>query len=216
MHIPDGLLAANTLAPAWALSAASLAYAVRKTTEKLKERMVPLMGITSAFIFAVQMINFPVAGGTSGHLFGGVLAAVILGPYAGAIVLTCVLIFQCLVFQDGGLLALGANILNIAIVGTLGGYLTFFVTSRVIGGRKGFFAGAAIAAWFSVVLAATLCALELALSDISPLRLVLPALAGIHALIGIGEALITMAALGFILKVRPDLIYGWEGNDQLK
>jgi cobalt/nickel transport system permease protein len=214
MHIPDGFLNAGTLAPAWAVSAASVAYCVKKTTQKLKERMVPLMGIMSAFIFAAQMINFPVAGGTSGHLFGGVLAAVLLGPYAGAVVLTCVLIFQCLVFQDGGLLALGANILNMAVVGTGGGYLVFFGIIRMLKGRKGFFAGTAVAAWFSVVLAASLCAAELTLSGISPLWVILPAMAGIHAFIGVGEAIITVAVLGFILKVRPDLIYGLTGVDQ--
>lgn len=174
--------------------------------------MVPLMGIMSAFIFAAQMINFPVLGGTSGHLFGGVLAAVLLGPYAAAVVLTCVLIFQCLVFQDGGLLALGANILNMAIVGTLGGYFIFSILNKIISGKKGFVIGAAIAAWCSVVLAASLCALELSISGISPLRVVLPAMAGIHALIGIGEAIITVAVLSFISKVRPDLIYGWSGG----
>jgi cobalt/nickel transport system permease protein len=214
MHIPDGFLTAGTLAPAWAVSVAAVACAVRKTTQKLKERMIPLMGIMSAFIFAAQMINFPVAGGTSGHLFGGVLAAVLLGPYAGAVVLTCVLIFQCLVFQDGGLLALGANILNMGIVGTGGGYLVFFGVSRMIQGRKGFLAGAAVAAWFSVVLAASFCAFELAFSGLSPLKVILPAMAGVYALIGIGEAVITVAALGFIMKVRPDLIYGWVGSEK--
>lgn len=213
MHIPDGFLAAGTLAPAWVVSVASVAYAVRKTTQELKERMVPLMGMMSAFLFAAQMINFPVGIGTSGHLFGGVLAAVLLGPYAAAVVLTCVLIFQCLVFQDGGLLALGANILNMAIIGTGGGYLVYLFFKRLIRGRKGFFAGVAIAAWFSVVLAASLCAMELALSGISPLGVVLPPMIGIHAVIGLGEAIITIAVLWFIMKIRPDLIYGSTGVD---
>jgi cobalt/nickel transport system permease protein len=176
--------------------------------------MVPLMGIMSAFIFAAQMINFPVLGGTSGHLFGGVLAAILLGPYAGAVVLTCVLIFQCLVFQDGGLLALGANILNMAVIGTLGGYFIFSVVNQMNSGKKGFLIAAAIAAWFSVVLAASFCALELSISGISPLGVVLPAMAGIHALIGVGEAVVTVAVLSFILKVRPDLIYGLTGVGQ--
>jgi len=174
--------------------------------------MVPLMGIMSAFIFAAQMINFPVIGGTSVHLFGGVLAAVLLGPYAGAVILTCVLIFQCLIFQDGGLLALGANILNMAVVGTLVGYAVFYLMTKVLRDKKGLIIGAAVASWFSVVIAASLCALELAMSGLSPLRIVLPAMAGIHAVIGIGEAIITAAVLGFISKVRPDLIYGWVGK----
>jgi cobalt/nickel transport system permease protein len=209
MHIPDGFLTTNTWAPAWVISAGAIGICLRKTTQILKDRMVPLMGIMSAFIFAAQMINFPVVGGTSGHLFGGVLTAVLLGPYAGAIVLTCVLIFQCLIFQDGGLLALGANILNIAIIGTLGGYVFFYVLHKIFNSKKGFMIGAAIAAWLSVVIAASFCALELALSGLSPLRIVLPAMAGIHALIGIGEAIITVAVLSFVQKVRPDLIYGF-------
>jgi len=102
MHIPDGFLTTNVWASAWAISAGAVGVCLKKTTQILKDRMVPLMGIMSAFIFAAQMINFPVIGGTSGHLLGGVLAAVLLGPYAGAVVLTCVLIFQCLIFQDGG------------------------------------------------------------------------------------------------------------------
>lgn len=212
MHIPDGVLAANTWAPTWLISAGSIGYCLRETSGMLKDRMVPLMGIMSAFIFAVQMINFPVIGGTSGHLFGGILASVLLGPYAAAIVLSCVLIFQCLIFQDGGLLALGANIFNMALIGTIGGYLIFKGLNKMLGNKKGFLMSAGTAAWFSVVLAASFCALELALSGISPLGVVLPAMVGIHALIGIGEALITVAVLSFVQKVRPDLIYGLSGN----
>lgn len=165
------------------------------------------MGVMSAFIFAAQMINFPVMGGTSGHLFGGVLAAVLLGPYAGAVVLTCVLIFQCLIFQDGGLLSLGANVFNMAVIGTIGGYVLFNILHRIIGDKKGLLIGAAVSSWISVVSAAFFCALELALSGTSPLRIVLPSMVGIYALIGIGEALITVAVLSFVQKVRPDLIY---------
>jgi cobalt/nickel transport system permease protein len=212
MHIPDGFLTANTWAPAWVISTGTIGYCLKKTAGMLKDRMVPLMGIMSAFIFAAQMINFPVIGGTSGHLLGGVLAAVLLGPYAGAVVLTCVLIFQCLVFQDGGLLALGANILNMAIIGTIGGYVIFNALHKIFGNKKGLQIGAAVAAWFSVVIAASFCALELAFSETSPLGIVLPAMAGIHALIGIGEAIITVAVLSFIQKVRPDLIYGFAGE----
>jgi cobalt/nickel transport system permease protein len=212
MHIPDGFLAANTWATAWVISIGTIGYCLKKTAGLLKDRMVPLMGIMSAFIFAAQMINFPVIGGTSGHLLGGVLAAVLLGPYAGAVVLTCVLIFQCLVFQDGGLLALGANILNMAIIGTIGGYVIFNALHKIFGNKKGLQIGAAVAAWFSVVIAASFCALELAFSGTSPLGIVLPAMAGIHALIGIGEAIITVAVLSFIQKVRPDLIYGFAGE----
>jgi cobalt/nickel transport system permease protein len=212
MHIPDGILAANTWAPTWLISAGSIGYCLKKTSGMLKDRMVPLMGIMSAFIFAAQMINFPVIAGTSGHLLGSVLASVLLGPYAAAVVLSCVLIFQCLIFQDGGLLALGANIFNMALIGTIGGYLIFRVLNKISSTPKGFFLSTGIAAWFSVILAASFCALELALSGMAPLNVVLPAMVGIHALIGIGEALITVAVLSFVKKVRPDLIYGFSGN----
>ena len=166
------------------------------------------MGVMSAFIFAAQMINFPVFGGTSGHLFGGVLAALLLGPYAGSVVLTCVVIFQCLVFQDGGLLALGANIFNMAIVGTLGGYLIFRVIGRMNRGRIGTMIWIAVASWFSVVIAAFFCSMEIAISGTSPMRISVPAMTGVHALIGIGEAAITVCVVGFVMKVRPDLISG--------
>jgi cobalt/nickel transport system permease protein len=119
------------------------------------------------------------------------------------------LIFQCLIFQDGGLLALGANIFNMAIIGTVGGYIIFMALHKIMDKKKGFFISAAIAAWLSVILAATFCALELSVSGVSPLRVVLPAMAGIHALIGIGEAIITIVVLSFVQKVRPDLIYGF-------
>jgi cobalt/nickel transport system permease protein len=212
MHIPDGFLSPAAWIPAWAISTGGIGFCLKKTSEKLKERMVPLMGVMSAFIFAAQMINFPVFGGTSGHLFGGVLAAVLLGPYAGAVVLACVLIFQCLVFQDGGLLALGANVFNMAIAGTMGGYALYSAVARFRGGRSGVLTGAAVASWCSVVAAAVLCALEIALSGTAPLPVILPAMAGIHALIGIGEAVITVSVLGFILKVRPDLLYNPAGR----
>lgn len=173
----------------------------------MQDRMVPLMGVLSAFVFAAQMINFPVMGGTSGHLLGGVLAAALLGPWAGATVIACVLIFQCLVFQDGGLTALGANIFNMALMGTVGGYFLYRLVTKLWGGPKGVAIGAAAAAWFSVVAAASLCALELALSGTSPLGLVLPAMIVVHAVIGIGEGVITGLIVGFIVKTRPDLIY---------
>lgn len=165
------------------------------------------MGVMSAFIFVAQMINFPIMGGTSGHLFGGVMASVLLGPYAGATVLASVLIFQCLVFQDGGLLALGANILNMALAGTLGGYAIYRLFMSVLGSEKGFLAACAIASWCSVIIAAFFCALELAISGTSPVGIVIPAMVGVHMIIGIGEAVITVAVAGFILKTRPDLIY---------
>ncbi|MFH0763325.1 MAG: energy-coupling factor ABC transporter permease [Candidatus Omnitrophota bacterium] len=207
MHIPDGFLTVNIWAALWAVSAGAIGYCLKKTAQLLQDRMVPLMGVTSAFIFAAQMLNFPVAGGTSGHLLGGVLAAVLLGPYAGAVCLACVLLAQCLIFQDGGLTALGANIFNMAIVGTMGGYVVYRIIRRALGKKGGIVIGSAVAAWFSVVAASGACAVELGASGTSPLNIVLPAMLGVHALIGIGEAIITALVVGFVLKVRPDLIY---------
>lgn len=207
MHIPDGFLTVNIWAPAWLISISGLGYCLRKTSRILKDRMVPLMGVMAAFIFASQMINFPVIGGTSGHLLGGVLAAVLLGPSAAAIVLACVLTVQCFIFQDGGLTALGANIFNMAILGTGGSYWIYYLIRKPFRNNKAILAAAAVASWCSVVVVASACSLELAFSGTSPLKVVLPAMAFIHMLIGLGEAVITTMIVGFVLKVRPDLIY---------
>ncbi len=207
MHIPDGFLTVNAWVPAWLISIGGIGYCLRKVTLNLKDKMIPLMGVMSAFVFCAQMVNFPIAGGTSGHLLGGVLAAVLLGPYAGAVVITVVLIVQCFIFQDGGLTSLGANILNMSIIGAMGGYLVYNPIRTILGGQKGIIVGVAIAAWSSVVLASCACAIELAISGTSPLKVVLPAMVISHMLIGIGESIITLFIIGFILKVRPDLIY---------
>lgn len=203
MHIPDGFLSVNTWVPAWIISIAGIWYSIKKVMARLKEKTVPLMGVTAAFIFAGQMLNFPVAGGTSGHLLGGVLAAVLLGPWAGTVIISVVLIVQCLMFQDGGITALGANILNMAILGTMGGYLIYNAFKKEIG----IISATAIASWFSVVIASSACAVELAISKTSPFKIVLPAMVGIHMIIGIGEAIITSLVIGFILRTRPDLMY---------
>lgn len=206
MHIPDGFLSTPVWTSTWLLSAGGLSYCIKKTKESLKGKMVPLMGVMSAFIFAAQMINFPVAGGTSGHLLGGVLAAVLLGPYAGAVVITCVLVVQSLLFQDGGITTLGANIFNMSLVGTMGGYFVYYLITKIIKKQKGMILGAAISAWLSVIFASVACAFELAFSGTVELNVVLPAMAGIHALIGLGEAVITCLVIGFVLKVRPDIL----------
>jgi cobalt/nickel transport system permease protein len=164
------------------------------------------MGVMAAFIFAAQMFNFQVAGGTSGHLLGGVLAAVLLGPWVGTLVMACVVAVQGLMFSDGGLLVMGANIFNMGIIGTLGGYAIYRSLAAVLGGEeRGRIPAAGVAAWVSVVAAAVSMSLQLAVSGTSPLEIVLPAMVGVHVLIGIGEALITVAALGFIAATRRDL-----------
>lgn len=204
LHIPDGFLSLPIALICWGLAVILLAFAVRRTQGELGERQVPLMGIMAAFIFAAQMINFPVAGGTSGHLLGGALAAIALGPWAAMLVMTAVIGVQALLFQDGGLVVMGANILDMGLLTAIVGYgLYRGVAGRPRGLRLGV---AGIGAWLSVMAAALATALQLWLSGTARLDIVVPAMLGVHALIGIGEALITVAALAFIEQVRPDLI----------
>jgi len=207
MHIPDGFLAVNTWAPAWALSIAGLAVCLKKTKQILKDKMVPLMGITAAFIFVIQLFDFPVVAGASGHLLGAGLAAVLLGPYAGVVVMASVLIVQCLLLQDGGLLALGANMLSMAVAGVLSGYGVYALARRFFSGNKGIVLGSAAAAWVSVVVISAVCAIELALSNVSPFEVAGLVLVGVHMIIGIAEAVVTLAIVSFLLKRRPDLIW---------
>ena len=205
LHIPDGFLSAPTAVVGIVLAVVIVGYALRKTSDTLGERQIPLLGVMAAFIFAAQAINFPVIGGTSGHLIGGALVAIILGPWAGVLVMTVVVGLQSLLFQDGGLLALGWNILNMAAICVLSAYLVYGLVRRLLGqNRYTLIISAAFAAWFSVVLSATSAGLALALSDAGLLSAI-PAMAGIHALIGIGEALITVAAVVLITRSRPAL-----------
>ena len=154
-----------------------------------------------------QMLNFPIAGGTSGHLVGAALAAILLGPWVGALIMSCVLIVQCLIFQDGGLLSLGANIFNMGLVASFVSYYVYRAIGKLIGdSRKGMLLGGLVAAWGSVFAASIFCAIELAVSGTSPIGIALPAMAGIHALIGIVEGLITVAVLSFVMATRADLL----------
>ncbi|MEW6423705.1 MAG: energy-coupling factor ABC transporter permease [Bacillota bacterium] len=198
MHIPDGFLTPGVWAGASVLSAGALAGAVAKTRETLQDRQVPTLGVAAAFIFAAQMINFPVAGGTSGHLLGGALAAILLGPWNAFLVMTTVLVIQCLFFSDGGLTALGANVLNMAVIAPWVAY----VMARLFKGAEGNKAirSTAIffASWSSVMAAALACAVEIVLSGSVPWQVALPAMAGWHALIGIGEGLITTVVVAFV------------------
>jgi cobalt/nickel transport system permease protein len=204
LHIPDGFLSFFVSAVCWAISAIILSVAISRTNKSLGEKQVPLMGVMAAFIFAAQMINFPVAGGTSGHLLGGALAAIVLGPWAAMVVMTAVIAVQSLLFQDGGLLVMGANILNMGLLTSVIGYGLY----RAVLGRprRIKLTVAGFAAWLSVVGGALATALQLWLSGTSNLQTVTLAMLGVHALIGIGEALITVAALTFILQTHPGLI----------
>ncbi len=202
LHIPDGFLNVPISIVCWIVAIAFIALATQRAQRTLNERQLPLMGIMAAFIFAAQMINFPVAGGTSGHLLGGVLAAVTLGPWAGILVMTAVIAVQALLFQDGGLLVMGANILNMGLITALIGYgLYRSVINRRLVIRL---AVIGVAAWLSVMGAALATSLQLWLSGTVPLDIVTPAMMSVHALIGIGEALITVAAVSFILRTRPE------------
>src|SRR5437763_10670467 len=165
MHIPDAVLDPRVAAMTGALAAAGMSAGLRSLEKKLGERTTVLMGTMSAFVFAAQMVNFPVGPlPISGHLLGGVLAAVMLGPWAGAVVIAAVLIVQCLLFGDGGLTALGANFVNMGLIGAVGGYAIYAPIRRGIGGRPGVLIGGMIAAWFSVLLASGSFAIELAAS----------------------------------------------------
>jgi cobalt/nickel transport system permease protein len=204
LHIPDGFLSLVVSLVSWLITIIMVGIAVRRSRIEMNERQIPFMGIMAAFIFAAQMINFPIAGGTSGHILGGALAAIVLGPWTGMLVMTSVIALQALLFQDGGLLVMGANILNMGLVTVLIGFgLYRAVSSRQQSTRL---AVAGIAAWLSVIAGALLTSIQLWLSGTSPAGLVFPAMLGIHTLIGIGEALITVGVLAFLNQVRPDLV----------
>ena len=207
MHIPDGFLNAGTAAVSGVLSIGGLGLSLRTVRRTFLPRRIPLIGLTAAFVFAAQMLNFPVAGGTSGHLIGATLAAVLLGPFAAVLALSSVLILQCFLFADGGVTALGANIFNMGIVATFTGWAIYRFTAYLLGGGlRARLAGAAFGAWCSTVAAAVVCAGQLALSGAAAWNVVFPAMAGIHMLIGIGEALITALVLSVIAGVRPELL----------
>ena len=207
LHIPDGLLSMGVALACWALAVAGVGLSLNRSGKALGERQAPLMGVLAAFIFAAQMLNFTVAGGTSGHLIGGALAAILLGPWAGILTMTTVVAIQALLFQDGGLLVMGANILNMGIISTLVAYGVYRGVAALARGRRwGLFVGGFAAAWVSVVISAVATAVQLAFSDTSPLGIALPAMAGVHILIGIGEGLITVGALSFVAAARRDLL----------
>lgn len=212
LHIPDGFLSLVVSAICWVLTILVIGAAISRTNKSLGEKQIPLMGVMAAFIFAAQMINFSVLGGTSGHLLGGALAAIVLGPWAGMLVMTTVIAVQSLLLQDGGLVVMGANILNMGIITCAIGYGLYRAAagqSRIVK-----LSVAGIAAWLSVMAGALFTAIQLWLSGTSPLTVVIPAMLGVHAVIGLGEALITVSALSFIMQTRPDLM--GEGSESAK
>lgn len=204
MHIPDGFLESKVWGPLTAVSGLAVIAASNRISKNIDERMVPLMGVLAAFVFAAQMVNFPIGGGTSGHLMGGVLIAVIVGPFAAIVIMATILILQALLFQDGGITALGANIFNMGIVGAGGGYVAFKALNMITGSfRFSLF----VSSWLSVVMAAGAAAAELSLSGVIPIKVSLPAMAGVHAIIGIGEGAITIGALQLVNRVNSEAVY---------
>jgi cobalt/nickel transport system permease protein len=214
MHAPDGFFSAWLSLLGWGITVAIISLAIRNTKEQLGERQVPLMGVLAAAIFAGQMLNFTIPGGTSGHLLGGALAAIILGPWAGVLVITSVVAIQALLFQDGGLLAMGLNIINMGIIPSFAGYFVHRGLTHFWSDDRGRFAGAFVAGWVSVVLAAVFVAVELALSGSSALAITLPAMVGVHMMIGIGEGLLTAFTLNFLTETRADLLRGQQAPGQ--
>lgn len=208
MHIPDGFLDTKTWVTTAVASGAAVAYAVRKVNKEFEEKDPPLMGVLAAFIFAAQMINFPVAGGTSGHFVGGALAAILLGPWKAILVMLSVISVQALLFGDGGITALGANVLNMAIIAPLVAYWIYGALRRF--SMPG---GAFAAGLISTVIAALAAAVELAVSGTSPFVITASFMAGWHLLIGLGEGLITATTIGYLLRVRPDLVKSQGGLD---
>jgi len=210
VHIPDGFINVPTSLAAGAAAAGGVGVSLRRAARTLQDRQAPLAGLVAAYIFAVQMLNFPVAAGTSGHLLGGALAAVLVGPWAGALCVSVVLLVQAM-YADGGLSALGLNIVNMALVTAWGGYAIFLPLRRVLPAtRSGVTISAGVAAGISVVLASLAFVVEYAIggSGGAPVGTVLAAMAGVHTLIGIGEGIITALTVAAVLAVRPDLVYG--------
>jgi len=213
MHIPDGFLSTPVSLVLWVVAIVAVGYALARVNRELDDRKVPLMGVMAAAIFAGQMLNFSVSGGTSGHLMGAALAAIVLGPWAGLVVMTAVVGTQALLFQDGGLLALGGNIVNMGVIGIAVGYAAYNTLRQVVGKRDwGLFVSGFAAAWLSIVIAALAAALELALSGTSPANIAVPAMGGIHMLIGIGEGLITVGGLALLYAARRDLFAAGEAR----
>ena len=201
LHIPDGFLHIAVAILCWVGALIALYFASRNAQHNFDEKLVPLAGIMAAFIFAAQMLNFPVAGGTSGHFIGAALATIVLGPWLGILVMSAVIGFQALVYQDGGLLAMGANILVMGVVPAFVGYgLSRSFMHRPKGQRL---LAVGVSAWLSLMAAAFFTALLLWLSGTAALSVIMPVMLGVHALIGLGEAFITAAAYAFIVQTRP-------------
>jgi cobalt/nickel transport system permease protein len=217
MHAPDGFLNAGTAVATGAISAGTIGASLRRARHKLMDKQVPLAGLAAAFIFAAQMFNFPVAAGTTGHLLGGALAAILLGPSVGSIVVAVVIVVQALAFADGGLTALGYNILDMAIVTSFGGYALFRGFRKLVPPTTG---GVMVATGLSSALSVVLAAMTFSILWLFgatapvPFDKVFASMVGVHALIGIGEGVISALAVGAVMASRPDLVYGIKDMDR--
>jgi cobalt/nickel transport system permease protein len=216
VHIPDGFIDGKTAVTAAAISAMGVGFALRRVKRELPPRKIPLLGLSAAFLFAAQMVNFPVAGGTSGHLIGGALVAALLGPSAAVVVVTTVLIVQCFLFQDGGVTALGANIFNMAIINSVAGYVIYRALCRILPGIRGRVTALAFASWCATALAAICCAGQLAWSGTIPWSVAFPAMTTVHMLIGVGEGLISALVFLAVYRARPELISETVKSEQPK
>lgn len=204
MHIPDGFLSAPVWATLDVAAIPAVGYFVRRTQAEFEESRVPLLGVMGAFVFAAQMVNFPVGVGTSGHLVGGALLALTLGPWAASVVMTAIVVVQALVFQDGGVTALGANVLNMAVAGVWFGYLPVRLTASRPGWRR---AAVFLGGWLSLFAGALLAAIQLSLSRVAPDGPLFASMLGIHAVTGIAEGAITVAALEAIGRLSPKFVF---------
>lgn len=206
MHIPDGFVDLKTVITTSIFSAGGLGASIYKIKKIFKAKTIAIMGVLAALIFALQMINFSIPGGTSGHLLGGALSSIVVGPFGGSIILTVVLIVQALIFNDGGITALGANIFNMALIGVFSSYLIYYLIRKISKSKINFYIAIAVASWFSVVFASFFAALELGMSGTYAMGITLKAMILVHMVIGIGEAVITTAIIAFVDRIRPDLI----------
>ena len=206
MHVPDGLIGPVTAIVTWAIALVVVVYALRRSQAELDERSIPIVGLTAAFIFAAQMVTIPVAGGTSAHLLGGAMAGILLGPWVGTLVVTVVYTVQAIAFADGGITALGANVLAMGVLAAVGGYYLFrALTAALPRTRWAYLGSVAVASWVTIVGAAALVSVFIVFGGPLPLA-TFPIMIGVHMLVGILEAVIATSVVAAVLATRPDLL----------
>lgn len=209
MHIPDGYLSLNIIVATFLISIPILAFSIYKLRRSLDEKVIPFVGVLTATIFALQMINYPLGpGGTTGHIIGSPLISILFGPYVGVVSISIVLLLQAFLFGDGGITALGANILNMAIVGSVSSYLVFKLLSKKASSVRAVFVSSAVAGWVGIVLAAFFCGLELGLSYQTfgyGLNITIPVMTFSHAVLGIVEGLVTGFAVTAVMRYYPSI-----------